>query len=83
MHIKKSLSILFLICFVTTLYAQYEVTIDAFVLDNTTGQPIPYVNIGFIEKSLGTVSNEEGKFTLTYHEDIIGGKELLQFSTLG
>jgi len=80
---KKLLFLLFLICFSVNLFAQYEVTIEAVVLDKTTNQPIPYVNIGFIEKSIGTVSNEDGKFTLVYHEDIVGGKEFLQFSTLG
>ncbi|RLD30113.1 MAG: hypothetical protein DRI75_00995 [Bacteroidetes bacterium] len=67
----------------TSLFAQYEVTIEAFVLDKVTNQPIPYVNIGFIEKSIGTVSDETEKFKLTYHEDIVGGKEFLQFSALG
>jgi len=80
---KKSLLVLFIICLSNTLLAQYEVTIEAFVLDKETKQPIPYVNIGFIEKSIGTVSNEDGKFTLIYHEDIVGGKEFLQFSVLG
>jgi tetratricopeptide (TPR) repeat protein len=80
---KKSLLLLFSLCFTVTLFAQYEVTIEAFVLDKATNQPIPYVNIGFIEKSIGTVSNEEGKFTLIYHDDIVGGKEFLQFSALG
>jgi tetratricopeptide (TPR) repeat protein len=80
---KKLLLLLFSICFNLTLFAQYQVTIEAFVLDKKTNQPIPYVNIGFIEKSIGTVSNEDGKFTLIYHEDIIGGKEFLQLSTLG
>ncbi len=83
MRYKKLLFSIFFVCFSTILFAQYEVTIEAFVLDKETNRPIPYVNIGFIEKSIGTVSNEEGKFTLVYHEDVIGGKEFLQFSTLG
>jgi len=80
---KISLLVLFVFCLSNTLLAQYEVTIEAFVLDKETKQPIPYVNIGFFEKSIGTVSNEDGKFTLIYHEDIVGGKEFLQFSVLG
>lgn len=81
---RNKLIIFFATLFYTTsLFAQYEVTIEAFVLNKETNRPIPYVNIGFIKKSIGTVSKEDGKFTLIYHEDIIGGKELLQFSALG
>lgn len=80
---KKIFLLLFSICFSTTFFAQHQVTIDAFVLNKKNNQPIPYVNIGFIEKGIGTVSNEDGKFTLVYHEDIVGGKEFLQLSTLG
>ena len=80
---KKFLLVFFSIFLSANLFAQYRVTIEAFVLDKNTNQPIPYVNIGFVEKSIGTVSNEEGKFTLIYHDNTIGGKELLQFSALG
>jgi hypothetical protein len=44
--------------------AQYDVVIEAFILDYENKEPIPYVNIGFVEKSIGTVSNEQGKFKL-------------------
>jgi CarboxypepD_reg-like domain len=75
--------ILIFISFNTMLFAQYQVTIKATVFDKITNKPLPYVNIGFIEKRKGTVSNEQGGFTLIYHEDLIGEKEVLQFSTLG
>jgi len=80
---KKIILIILCICFSPLIFAQYKVTIEAFVLDKKTNQPIPYVNIGFVEKSIGTVSNEDGGFRIIYHEDIIGGDELLQFSALG
>ena len=82
---KRSFLLLLLSFFLSTSYtlAQYEVTVEAYVLDKITGQPLPYVNIGFVDKAVGTVSDENGKFTLVYHEDYIGGKDILQISTLG
>jgi tetratricopeptide (TPR) repeat protein len=80
---KKLCLLLFSICLSTSLFAQYKVTIEAQMLDKATNKSIPYVNIGFVEKSIGTVSDDKGKFTLTYDEDIIGTKDFIQFSTLG
>jgi len=40
------------------------------VTDAKTGQPLPYVNIGVVGKSLGTVSNEHGQYQLTFQESL-------------
>ncbi|TWO33901.1 hypothetical protein E1J38_003765 [Seonamhaeicola sediminis] len=64
-------------------FSQDIITIDAFVLDKSTNQPIPYVNIGFVDKSIGTASNEKGSFKLQYEEDYIRNFDVLQFSSLG
>ncbi len=64
-------------------YAQYIVTIEAFVLDKKTNEPVPYANIGFINRRVGTVSDENGKFTLSYYENSITENDILQFSRIG
>ena len=63
--------------------AQYEIVIEAFILDYETKEPIPYVNIGFTEKSIGTVSNDQGKFKLIYDDEVVTQKDILQISVLG
>ena len=63
--------------------AQYDIVIEAFILDYETKEPIPYVNIGFAEKSIGTVSNDQGKFKLVYDDEIVSQKDILQISVLG
>jgi hypothetical protein len=63
--------------------AQYDVVIEAFILDYENKEPIPYVNIGFVEKSIGTVSNEQGKFKLVYDDQAVTQNDVLQISVLG
>ncbi|MEW7291111.1 carboxypeptidase-like regulatory domain-containing protein [Aquimarina sp. 2304DJ70-9] len=77
---------LFLVFFlVTTLmsYSQYEVLIDAFVLHQETNKPIPYINVGFVDKEVGTVTNKNGRFYLRYDEDEIQDNDIIKFSGIG
>ena len=64
-------------------HAQYIVTIDATVLDTDTDQPIPYVNVGFIDQAIGTVSDQNGKVLLEFDENAVGDDAVLQISMLG
>jgi len=79
----KKVFLLFLFFVTTGVFAQYQVTIEAIVLDKETKQPIAFANIGFIKKSIGTVSNEKGQFKLVYEEAVVAENEILQISTLG
>ncbi|MHA7059348.1 carboxypeptidase-like regulatory domain-containing protein [Aquimarina sp. M1] len=63
--------------------AQYEITIDAYVVDHITKQPIPFVNIGFVDKGIGTVSDENGRIFLQYEEASVGQNSIIQLSSLG
>ncbi len=83
MRIKKIIFQLCLLFFSTALFAQNRITIYAFVLDKETNQPVAYVNVGFKEKGIGTISNEEGEFSLTYDESQIDKNDFLIFSVLG
>jgi hypothetical protein len=51
------------------------------VTDAKTGQPLPYVNIGVVGKSLGTVSNERGQYHLTFQESL--ASDTVRVSYLG
>ncbi|MBS9462097.1 carboxypeptidase-like regulatory domain-containing protein [Flagellimonas sp. 389] len=53
------------------------------ILDAKSGLPIPYVNIGIIEKGVGTVSDEEGIFHLEFNPDLYTSKDVVLFSSLG
>lgn len=59
---------------------------DPFVIEGTvfnkkTGSPIPYVNIGFFEKNIGTVSNHNGTFTLEISQKF--KEQEITFSCIG
>ncbi len=41
-----------------------QMTLEGMVIDMESKAPIPYVNIGIVNQSKGTVSDSEGKFTL-------------------
>src|SRR5690606_34661708 len=75
----KSLKIVFLF-FVGTVYGQEEIT--GKIIDSETEAVIPYVNIGIKDKGVGTVTDQNGKFTLTLHSDILPGDKII-FSHLG
>ncbi|WP_087523747.1 carboxypeptidase-like regulatory domain-containing protein [Gilvibacter sp. SZ-19] len=86
--LKKLVLAIVAVLFVLDTWAQntskpMEVTINAYVLDGSTNTPIAFANIGFVEKGVGTVSDENGKFRLNFDEAEIGLNGVLQISTLG
>lgn len=52
------------------------------VINKTTGEIVPYVNIGFIEKGVGTISNKEGNFSLKTTSEI-KLNDTITFSCIG
>lgn len=64
-------------------HAQEVMTIAATIVNAKTGDPVEFVNIGFIEKGIGTVSNSEGNFSLTFDKKVIGKNAALQISSIG
>jgi hypothetical protein len=52
------------------------------MVDAITDEPLPYVNIGILNKGLGTVSNEDGKFILKISKEK-HWSETIQFSSIG
>lgn len=89
---KKEITLLlclFLCSFyITDTRAQYVsqgpyTTLKARILDKETQSPIPFVNVGFIGKGIGSVTNEQGYFELTYRSDEIKESDVIQFSMIG
>ncbi|MBK6777293.1 MAG: carboxypeptidase-like regulatory domain-containing protein [Flavobacteriales bacterium] len=56
-----------------------QTTITGRVLDANTREPMPYVSIGIVGADRGTLSNEEGTFSMA--ADTL--YSTLQFSTIG
>ena len=65
----------------TTIFAQYAITIDAYVLDIHSKQPIPYVNVQCIGKDIKAITDASGKFTLTFDEAFVNENDQFQFIT--
>ena len=65
------------------LFSQYDIVIEAFVFDSETKKPINLANINFKFTSIGTLSNETGKFKLQYEEDLISDEDILEISAKG
>ncbi len=89
---KKDITLLcclFLCAFYTiNTQAQYVsngpyTTLKARILHKETKSPIPFVNVGFIGKGIGSVTNEQGYFELTYRTDKIRKTDVIQFSMIG
>jgi hypothetical protein len=55
--------------------------IKGLVSDAKTGQPLPFVNIGVVGKALGTVTNEQGQYQLTFQESLAA--DTVRISYLG
>jgi hypothetical protein len=67
--------------FLLTAYSIKAQFISGKVLDASTKQPLPYVNIGIINKNLGTVSDEYGDFSLELNPELLS--DTLRFSMIG
>lgn len=57
--------------------------IKGVVYDSDTKESLPFVNIGIINKGVGTVSNIDGKFYLEINKSKYSGDDILQFSSVG
>lgn len=80
---KRTILFFLVFCFNFSLFAQYEIKIEAQVLDYYSKQPIPYVNIEFANKDLKTVTDKNGFFILSYDEEYVINSDVLKFKTFG
>ena len=61
-------------------FAQFK-TYNGFLKDIENNQPLAYVNIGIIDKNLGTVSDANGQFDLNLDDKF--DSEILKISMIG
>ncbi|NAS13458.1 carboxypeptidase-like regulatory domain-containing protein [Poritiphilus flavus] len=54
-----------------------------FLYDTASGEPIPYANIGVLNRGVGTVSDEAGLFHLPLDPSEYAASDTLQISSLG
>lgn len=66
----------------TSILRGQEQYITGMAIDSVTQEPLPYVNIGIEHKTIGTVSDPEGKFTLRLNENA-SPKDTVLFSYMG
>jgi len=73
--------ILFIILFHSSLsFAQYDAHLTGHVLDEKTGEHLPYVNVQVKGTTIGTVTDESGHYLL---QDLPIGKQTIVFSFVG
>lgn len=58
-----------------------QTKVEGVIKNAQTNEPVPYVNIGILNKDKGTVSNENGKFTLEIPETFI--HDTIRITSLG
>lgn len=72
----------FTICLFSKLLTAGVINIQG-VVTNESNQPLQYVNIGLVNKPIGTVSNKNGKFVLTLNNEQLSKSDTLRFSMTG
>ncbi len=78
---KFNFSFLLSLCFIPQI-ALSQKSLVGQVVDALTEEPLPYVNIGLVEKNIGTVSDDAGYFELEAPLDQYADA-LLRFSMIG
>jgi hypothetical protein len=74
---------IFLFCACTSIFAQYKVTIEAYLYDKETQQPLQFGNVEFIGTNIKAISDSDGKFVLVYLEEAVGPESIFKCSVLG
>ena len=72
---------LLLVLFATDLHGQ--LAYEGVVTDDATGKPIPFVNIGIIDRGIGTITDEAGKFILEFRPSEVERRDIIRISSLG
>ena len=87
MQFLKKLFTIFFILFSYALQAQQdnlvEINLSASVIDHSTKLPIPFSEVKYLNKNIGTLTDNEGKFTLNYFEDNVKVDDIFQITANG
>ncbi|MHA7055889.1 hypothetical protein ACWGOQ_0001615 [Aquimarina sp. M1] len=79
---KKILLAITIICS-GNVFSQSSIQLSSFAVDRSTRQPIAYANVGFIDRGLGTVTDQEGYFEFSFLEKRVTDKDTLQITAEG
>ena len=76
---------LFIILFIYSnfIFSQYEIIIEATVLDYTTNKPVSLANVSFKYTNVGTFTNNSGNFNLKYDEKLISLEDIFVINAKG
>src|SRR5687768_12129843 len=73
-----------ILCFLVLLLSTdsfSQIKINGTLVNKTDKQPVPFVNIGIVNSTIGTLSNSDGSFSLTI--PLAHSKDTILFSALG
>ena len=76
----KTLARIFILI-ITPFLTHAQITVKGIVLNKTSLAPIPYANIGILNKNVGTVANADGSFSLLIPKQL--SKDTISFSSIG
>ncbi len=77
-------SVLLLLSFLPFgVFPQYQITIQATVIDEETKNPIPFANVEFQNTPLNRVTDEDGAFRLSFNEYTIDEDDIFEVSAFG
>ena len=79
---KKKLLTFVLLMSCVLLWGQ-KISLEGQILKKGSNEPLEFVNIGFVGMAVGTVSDEDGYFELTYAQNKISPNDILQVSSIG
>ena len=77
-------SFVFILCAMSiSVFAQYQITIDAAIFDAETKRPIPFAQIEFKDKQIKAISDFNGAFNLEYDENAMLNTNGVAFTATG
>ena len=79
---NKQIFLLFFLC-CNFIFSQYQINIEATVLDQKTSKPISLANVNFKYTKIGAFTNKIGGFNLNYDEKLINENDVFVINAKG
>ena len=79
---NKQIFLLFFLC-CNFIFSQYQINIEATVLDQKTSKPISLANVNFKYTKIGAFTNKIGSFNLNYDEKLINDDDVFVINAKG
>lgn len=65
----RYINLILILAFLSQFHVMYAQSIKGNIIDESSGEPIPYVNIGIVDKGFGTISDSIGQYKLTFSKN--------------